>query len=184
MDPRCQTSQLQLDFDLHQGNISCKDGYNKGQKRKTEQQQQIWFVKSADLTMWSRSVVSNFCDPMNCNLPGSSVHGILQARILQWVAISFSRGSSWPRDGTRVSSMAGRRFTIWAPREAQTSMGPGKLCKQMSESCDLLNTHRPRGGNSSPAQPGLTMQEGESVFQEEWKFWIFRWNLWILQIGN
>ena len=37
------------------------------------------------------------CDPMNCNLPGSSVHGILQARILEWAAISSSRGSSWPR---------------------------------------------------------------------------------------
>ena len=42
------------------------------------------------------------CDPMECSLPGSSVHGILQARILEWVAISFSRGSSQPRDGTQV----------------------------------------------------------------------------------
>ena len=40
---------------------------------------------------------------MDCNLPGSSVHGILQARILEWVAISFSRGSSQPRDGTLIS---------------------------------------------------------------------------------
>ena len=38
------------------------------------------------------------CDPMDCSLPGSSVHGIFQARVLEWVAISFSRGSSWPRD--------------------------------------------------------------------------------------
>ena len=43
----------------------------------------------------------------------SSVHGILQARILEWVAIPFSRGSSWPRDWTRVSCIAGRFFTIW-----------------------------------------------------------------------
>ena len=48
-------------------------------------------------------------DPMDCSLPGSSVHGILQARILEWVAISF-RGSSWPRDWTWVSSIAGRFF--------------------------------------------------------------------------
>ena len=41
------------------------------------------------------------CNPMNCGLPGSSVHGILQARILEWVAISFPRGSSLPRDLTR-----------------------------------------------------------------------------------
>ena len=50
------------------------------------------------------------CNPMDCSLPGSSLHGILQARILEWVAISFSRGSSRPRDRTRVSCIAGRRF--------------------------------------------------------------------------
>ena len=47
------------------------------------------------------------CDPMVCSPPGSSVHGILQARIPEWVAISFSRGSSQPRDGCRVSCAAG-----------------------------------------------------------------------------
>ena len=50
------------------------------------------------------------CDPMDCRLQGSSVHGIFQARVLQWVAISFSRRSSWPRDRTQVSRIAGRRF--------------------------------------------------------------------------
>ena len=57
------------------------------------------------------------CDPMDSSPPGSSVHGIFQAWILEWVAISFSRGSSWPRDWTRVSRIAGRCFTIWATRE-------------------------------------------------------------------
>ena len=52
------------------------------------------------------------CDPVNCSLPGSCVHGILQARVLDWVAISFSRGSSRPRDGTQVSLIAGRRFNL------------------------------------------------------------------------
>ena len=56
------------------------------------------------------------CDPMGCSLPGSSVHGIFQARVLEWVAISFSRGSSQTMD--RTSRIAGRRFTIWATREA------------------------------------------------------------------
>ena len=56
------------------------------------------------------------CDPMDCSLPGSSVHGIFQARVLEWAAISFSRGSSQPRDQTRVSSIADRRFTIWATK--------------------------------------------------------------------
>ena len=58
------------------------------------------------------------CDPMDYSLPGSSNHGIFQARILEWVAMSFSRGSSWHRDQTRVSQIAGRCFTIWATREA------------------------------------------------------------------
>ena len=54
------------------------------------------------------------CNPMDCSLPGSSVHGIFQASILEWVAIFFSRGSSQPRDWTQVSRIACRRFTIWA----------------------------------------------------------------------
>ena len=58
------------------------------------------------------------CNPMDCRLPGSSVHGILQARILEWVAISFSRGPSWPRDRTQVFCIAGRFFTLWPTREA------------------------------------------------------------------
>ena len=58
------------------------------------------------------------CDPMYCSPSGSSVHEILQAGILEWVAIHFSRGSSGPRDGPRVSCIAGRFFPIWAPREA------------------------------------------------------------------
>ena len=57
------------------------------------------------------------CDPMDCSLPRSSVHGIFQARVMEWVAISFSRGSSQPRDQTWVSCIVGRRFTIWATRE-------------------------------------------------------------------
>ena len=61
------------------------------------------------------------CDPMDCSPPGSSVHGILQARILEWFAISFSKGSSQPRDRTCVSclclKLAGRFFTatdLWS----------------------------------------------------------------------
>ena len=70
---------------------------------------------------------------MDCNLPGSSIRGILQARILEWVAICFSRGSSPPRDRTQVSCVAGRLFTIWATRE-----GPSKLL------VNLLFTRTPR----------------------------------------
>ena len=59
------------------------------------------------------------CDPRDCSPPGSSVHEILQARILEWVAIPFSRGSSWPRDWTLISCITGRFFTIWATRETK-----------------------------------------------------------------
>ena len=59
-----------------------------------------------------------FWDPMNCSQPGSSVHGILQGRILEWASMPSSWGSSWPKDQTRVSSIAGGFFTIWATREA------------------------------------------------------------------
>ena len=58
------------------------------------------------------------CDPMDCSLPGTSLHGILQARVLAWVASSFSRGSSRPRDQTQVSHIPGRHFNLWATREA------------------------------------------------------------------
>ena len=64
---------------------------------------------------WSEScsVVSDFVTTIDC-----TVHGVLQARILQWVAIPFSRGSSQPRDRTQVSHIAGGLFTSWAIREA------------------------------------------------------------------
>ena len=57
------------------------------------------------------------CNSTDCSPPGSYVHGILQARILELVAISFSRASCWPRDQTQVSCIAGIFFTTWAARE-------------------------------------------------------------------
>ena len=70
------------------------------------------------------SYVRPFETPMDCSLLGSFVHGVFQARILQWVAISSSRGSSHPRNETQVSSVAGRLFTDWATCEA---LGPGNV---------------------------------------------------------
>ena len=71
------------------------------------------------------------CDPMDCSPPVSSVQGILQARLLEWVAIPFSRGSSQPRDRTQVSWTAGRFFTIWAIGEA-LSWEWGSGCQERS----------------------------------------------------
>ena len=64
------------------------------------------------------------CNPMDCSLPGSSVHRLLQTRILEWVAVPFSRGSSQARDRTHISHTADRFFTVWVTREA---LGLSKL---------------------------------------------------------
>ena len=73
-----------------------------------------------ELSWWFSCTKSRLtlCFPMDCSLPGSSVQRTSQARILEWVAISFSRGSSWPRNWTLVSCIAGRFFTDWSTRES------------------------------------------------------------------
>ena len=70
------------------------------------------------LKKWSAvaQLCPTLCDPMDCSLSGSFVHGVFQARVLEWIAISFSRGSSQSRNRTR--RIAGRCFTVWATREA------------------------------------------------------------------
>ena len=69
------------------------------------------------------SLIDSLSHAMDCSLPGSSVHRILQAKIFVWVVISFSRGSSCPSSQTPVSCTAGRFFTIWATREAPCYVG-------------------------------------------------------------
>ena len=75
--------------------------------------QVLWTLILVKMRMkWSEvaQLCLTLCGPVDCSLPGSSVHGVFQARVLEWVAISFSRGSSWPRDRTRVSHTVGRCF--------------------------------------------------------------------------
>ena len=72
------------------------------------------------------------CDSMDCSLPGSSVHGISQARILEWIVISFFRVSSKPWDGTHLSCFAGRFFYHWARREA---IQKPCVCVLVAQSC-------------------------------------------------
>ena len=71
------------------------------------------------MCVWVTQSSPTLCNPMHYSSPGSSAHGILQARILEWVAIPFSRVSSQPRDWTQVSHIAGRFFTVWATRESR-----------------------------------------------------------------
>ena len=83
-----------------------------------------WATMEAHIYVWKNGkvLVAQSCptlwNPMDYSPPGSSVPGILHARILEWVAVLFSRGSSWLKDQTRVSCTASRFFTIWATREA------------------------------------------------------------------
>ena len=78
----------------------------------------LWYIQTSRILKWSEVKVAQLCltlgDPMDY-----TVHGILQARILESVAFPFSRGSSQPRDRIQLSQVAGGFFTIWAAKEAQ-----------------------------------------------------------------
>ena len=91
---------------------------------------------------------------MECCPPGSSIHGILQARVLEWVAMPSSRGSSWPRDWTRVSHPAGRFFTICTTRKAQ--IWKVLVTKYMELKCIFIKNlnHWVRGTVRCPAHAG------------------------------
>ena len=80
----------------------------------------IWAQWKKKVTLLGVQLCPTLCDPMNCSSQGSSGHGIVQARVLEWVAIPFSRESSKPRDRSWVSHIAGRFFTLWGTREAPT----------------------------------------------------------------
>ena len=108
-------------------------------------------------------------DPMDCSLPGSSVHGIFQARVLEWVAVTFSRGSSQPRDQTRVSRIAGRRFTLWSTREAPYKDMTPLLAFHAAYSVPL--THLP----SDP--PG---KHHTRIWHHYWLFMLHIPSLWLI----
>ena len=83
-------------------------------RRKREQYRMRWLdgiIDSIDMKVKVAQSCPTLCDPVDCSLPGSSVHGILQARILEWVADPFSRESSQSRNRTQVSCIIGGFFT-------------------------------------------------------------------------
>ena len=88
--------------------------------KETRKSMYEFVIFSIGLKKWSEVAqsCSTLCDPMDCSLPGYPVHGIFQAIVLEWIAISFSRGSSQPRDPTQVSCIAGGFLTSWTMREA------------------------------------------------------------------
>ena len=131
-----------------------KDGKNKGQKNRRQSVESDWIIITG--LLWESEVPQScltLCDPMDCSPPGSSVHGILQARILEWVAISFSRGSSQARDRTQVSRIAGRRFNLWATREAQKKVKVKSLSRVQLFVTPWIAAHQ------APLSMGFSMQE-------------------------
>ena len=103
--PRILDESLSSTLDFFIGKMDVKQGLVQG----------LWgLVSYISLWLkWSEEKVAQSC-PTLCNPMDYTVHGILQARILEWVAVPFSRGSSQPRDWTQVSHIAGRFLTNWA----------------------------------------------------------------------
>ena len=108
------------------------------------------------------------CDPMDCSPPGSSAHGILQARILEWVAISFSRGSSRPRDQTQLSHIAGRHFNLWATREDK----PRQCIKKQRDHFANKGPYGQSSGFSSSQVQMWELNHKEGWLLKNWCFWI------------
>ena len=119
------------------------------------------------------------CNTMDCSPPGSCVHEIFQARILDWVAISLSRGSSWPRNWTRVSCIADRFFTGWTTREAHIQ----------STSCEMPGWRKEseKAGLKFNIQKTKIMASSSITswqMGQKWKQWqtLFYWALKSLQM--
>ena len=119
-------------------------------------QRPIWSLSHPQKVLVAQSCPT-LCDPMDCSLPGSSVHGISQARILEWVAIPFSRGSSRPRDQTLVSCIAGRCFTLLQNTTVQWK----KLCVSFARSRNF-------GRNYFPSQ------KRRVILNESFQKWFFK----------
>ena len=104
------------------------------------------------------------CDPMDCSPPGSSLHGILQARVLEWVAISFSRGSSQPRDRTQVSHVVGRCFNLWATREARTNPREHQIVRTHTKETTWIKTrHHPNSSGTLCRTPHLNNKQNKNT---------------------
>ena len=135
----------------------------------------IYYFHIVNVNVLVTQLCLTLCDPMGCSPPGSSVHGILQARILEWVAISFSRGSSQPRDWTPVSCIAGRLFIIWATKKWPASPGFCNLSGLEGPCCHspCINPTNPTGPLQKP--PSLRSPSWRLFLYHQWEepfFWV------------
>ena len=141
--------------------------------------------------MNSLSCVLTLWDPMDCSLPSSSVHGIFQATVLEWIAISFSRGFSWPRDWTRVSYIAGRCFTVLVTREATKpyKQGAGKDWRQEEKEVtegEIAGWHHQLNGHEFEQTPGDSEGQRSLVCYSPWgrrvrQDWVIEQQPWRVQ---
>ena len=111
-------------------------------------------------------VMSDSCDPMDCSPPGSSVHGILQARILEWVAISFSRGSSHAGIKSGSPAFTGGFFTAEPPGKPQEGTDHTQT---LPYPCSVQRA-RLRGDGASRGEAHHS-EEGDFILQHSTKFW-------------
>ena len=115
------------------------------------------------------------CDPMDCSLPGSSLHGIFQARVLEWVAISFSRGSSQSKDRTRVSCIPGRCFNLWATRSnRQIWLRSAKLSRAKANRV-LPREHTGYRKHSPPTTQETTLHRDITRWSVLKWDWLYSW---------
>ena len=117
--------------------------HSKGNHKQDERQLSEWekIIASESETEVAQSCPT-LSDPMDCSLPGSSVHGILQTIVLEWIAIPFSRGSSRPGDWTWVSCIVDRRFTVWATREVLFNLRRFHLIMSLISQIEFVNVCR------------------------------------------
>ena len=118
--------------------------------------------------------MSMFCSPS-----GSSVHGVLQARILEWVAIPFSRESSWPRDQTQISCIPGKFFTVWAHQGSPACKLNSLTCQTFANPLNTIfqmNNKKPNSKISSDPMDVGNLISGSSTFSKSsfniWKFMV------------
>ena len=120
--PKCTSTDEWINQKWYRHILEC---YSVQKKKESKKEIQILVINiSCEVTQ----SCPTFCDSMDCSLTGSPVQGIFQARILKWVAISFSRGFLWPRDWSWVSHTEGRLFIVWASREAHHERTLKTLC--------------------------------------------------------
>ena len=128
----------------------------------------ILSLKIKQVCAESLQLCLTLCNPIDCSPPVYSVHGILQARILEWVAIPFSMGTSQPRDETLVSCIAGRLFTIWATRDAHFNLKTEeKIIKFEGKSKKQLSLEQITALASTCAE--------QSSYPEKQLFWLKFW---------